>query len=148
MTLSKSNYTKAIQCPKSLWLHNYKKELLVPDDAATIARQENGKAVGALACELFPHGRKVSYDVSDMKKMASLTKVWVEEGVDTIYEATFIVDDLLVMVDILRVCEDGVEIFEVKSSTDVKDIYLHDVAFQRYVLESVGAGLIWTPRRS
>ncbi len=138
MTLSKSNYTKAIQCPKSLWLHHYKKEVLTPDDAATKARQENGKAVGALACGLFPGGRKVSYDASDMKEMASLTKKWIEEGVETIYEATFMVDDLLVMVDILRVSEDGVEIVEVKSSTEMKDIYYHDVAFQKYVVERAG----------
>ena len=58
MTLSKSNYTKAIQCPKALWLHHYKKQVLSPTDASTKARQENGKAVGALACELFPVGVK------------------------------------------------------------------------------------------
>ncbi len=138
MTLSKSNYTQAIQCPKALWLHHYKKEVLTPDDVATKARQENGKAVGALAYELFPHGRKVSYDASDMKEMASLTKKWIDEGVEAIYEATFMVDDLLVMVDILRVHEDGVEIVEVKSSTEMKDIYYHDVAFQKYVVERAG----------
>ena len=138
MTLSKSNYTQAIQCPKSLWLHHYKKEVLAPDDAATIARQENGKAVGALVCEFFLGGRKVSYDASDMKEMASLTKKWIDEGVETIYEATFMVDDLLVMVDILRVYEDGVEIVEVKSSTEMKEIYYHDVAFQKYVVERAG----------
>jgi len=138
MALTKSNYTQAIQCPKSLWLQHYKKEVLTSDDAATIVRQESGKAVGALACELFPHGRKVSYDASDIKEMASLTKKWIDEGVETIYEATFMVDGLLVMVDILRVYEDGVEIVEVKSSTEMKDIYYHDVAFQKYVVESAG----------
>lgn len=138
MTLSKSSYTKAIQCPKALWLHQYKKQVLTPTDASTIARQENGKAVGALACELFPDGRKVSYDASDMTGMALLTKKWIDEGVETIYEATFMVDDLLVMVDILKVYEDGVEIVEVKSSTEMKDIYYHDVAFQKYVVESAG----------
>ncbi|WP_415406661.1 DUF2779 domain-containing protein [Sulfurovum sp. CS9] len=138
MILSKSNYTKAIQCPKALWLHHYKKQVLTPTDASTIARQENGKAVGALACELFPDGRKVSYDASSMNGMATVTKEWIDEGVKTIYEATFMVDDLLVMVDILKVYEDGVEIVEVKSSTEMKDIYYHDVAFQKYVVESAG----------
>lgn len=137
-SLSKSLYTRAIQCPKSLWLKKYQSEVLTPDDAAAIARQENGKTVGALACELFPGGLKVSYDVSDMNEMAALTKKWIENGVKTIYEATFMVDELLVMVDILRVYEDGVEILEVKSSTDMKDIYYHDVAFQKYVVECAG----------
>jgi len=75
-----------------------------------------------LARELFPGGRKVSYAASDMPGMARLTKTWIDEGVDIIYEATFMVDDLLVMVDILKVYEDGVDIVEVKSSTEMKDI--------------------------
>jgi len=49
MSLSKSNYTKAIQCPKALWLYHYNKQVLTPTDATTKARQENGKAVGTCA---------------------------------------------------------------------------------------------------
>jgi len=44
----------------------------------------------------------------------------------------------LVMVDILRVTPEGVEIYEVKSSTSVKEIYLHDVSIQYYVLQNLG----------
>lgn len=39
------------------------------------------------------------------------------------------------MVDVLKVEDDGVSIYEVKSSTSLKDIYLHDVSIQYYVLK-------------
>lgn len=38
-------------------------------------------------------------------------------------------------VDILHKTEGGYEIYEVKSSTELKDVYLWDVAYQRWVLE-------------
>ncbi len=70
--------------------------------------------------------------------MAIKTKRWIDEGVEYIYEATFVFENLLVMVDVLKVTPNGVEIYEVKSSTKVKTINLHDVAFQYYVLSQEG----------
>ncbi|MDX1809591.1 MAG: DUF2779 domain-containing protein [Sulfurospirillaceae bacterium] len=138
MTLSKSLYTRAIQCPKSLWLKKYKPEVLTPPDASALARFETGNVVGDLACELFPGGREIPFDARDFKSMAKLTKEYLEEGVENIYEATFIYDGIVVMVDILRQTLQGLELYEVKSSTDVKPIYLHDVSIQLYVLGALG----------
>jgi len=61
MTLSKSLYTRAIQCPKSLWLKKYKSEALTPSDVSTQATFETGNAVGELACQLFPDGKEVAF---------------------------------------------------------------------------------------
>jgi len=116
--------------------------MLSPPDATAIARFETGNIVGDLACALFPAGREIPYMEKNFAAMAELTREWMAEGVETIYEATFIHDGVVVMVDILRVTPDGVEIYEVKSSSDVKDIYLHDVSIQRYVLESLGYTVI------
>ncbi|MGD9970160.1 MAG: DUF2779 domain-containing protein [Sulfuricurvum sp.] len=138
MTLSKSLYTRGIQCPKSLWLKKYHPEVLTPPDASAQARFETGNIIGDLACSLFPNGREIPYLEKNFAGMAELTREWMDEGLKTIYEATFIHDGIVVMVDILRVTADGVEIYEVKSSTEVKDIYLHDVSIQRYVLECCG----------
>lgn len=41
-------------------------------------------------------------------------------------------------VDILKNDIDGIEIYEVKSSTEVHDIYLDDASYQYYVLKSLG----------
>jgi len=128
MNISKSLYTRAIQCPKSLWLKKYKPEVLTPPDASAHAVFDTGNTVGALACELFPNGREVPFS-RDYDEMMATTQAWVDEGVRYIfYEATFAYEGILVMVDVLEVGEDGVSLYEVKSSTSVKEIYLHDVS--------------------
>jgi hypothetical protein len=137
MNLSKSLYTKGIQCPKALWLKKYKPSVLTPPDEAALAIFETGNIVGDLACQLFPDGKEVPY-TTNYDEMIYTTKEWLKEGVSNIYEATFNFDGILIMVDILKVEDDGVSIYEVKSSTEVKDIYLHDVSIQYYVLENLG----------
>ena len=137
-TLSKSLYTRGIQCQKSLWLTKYSAEVLSPPDATALARFETGNIVGDLACALFPNGREIPYMEKNFAGMAELTRGWMDEDLEYIYEATFIHEGIVVMVDVLRVTPDGVEIYEVKSSSEVKDIYLHDVSIQRYVIESLG----------
>jgi hypothetical protein len=137
MNLSKSLYTRAIQCPKSLWLKKYKKEVLTPPDESTQAVFATGNVVGDAACELFPHGKEVVYS-KNYDEMLATTQRYIDEGVETIYEATFNYDGILVMVDVLAIKGDEVSLYEVKSSTGVKDIYLHDVSIQYYVLSSLG----------
>ncbi|MDD5160497.1 MAG: DUF2779 domain-containing protein [Sulfuricurvum sp.] len=123
---------------KSLWLKKYSSEVLSPPDATALARFETGNIVGDLACALFPNGREIPYMEKNFAGMAELTREWMNEGLEYIYEATFIQEGIVVIVDVLRVTPDGVEIYEVKSSSEVKDIYLHDVSIQRYVIESLG----------
>lgn len=138
MSLSKSLYTRGIQCVKSLWLKKYNPVVLTPPDAAAQARFETGNVVGDLACDLFPGGREIPYDAADFAGMAETTRRWLDEGLEYVYEATFIYSGIVVMVDILRRVPGGVELYEVKSSGDVKEIYLHDVSIQQYVLERLG----------
>lgn len=138
MTLSKSLYTRAIQCPKSLWLKKYKPEVLSQPDAEAQYRFEVGDEVGELACKLFPDGKEIPYS-KNFDKMIALTLQYMDEGIKSIYEATFRAEDILVLVDILHVNDDdSVSIYEVKSSTEVKEIYLHDVSIQYYVLNALG----------
>ncbi len=137
MNLSKSLYAKGIQCPKALWLKKFKPNVLTPPDEQAQAIFETGNIVGDLACQLFPDGKEVSY-TTNYDEMIATTKEWMEEGVSNIYEATFNYEGILIMVDILKVESDGVSIYEVKSSTEVKDIYLHDVSIQYYVLQNLG----------
>ncbi len=137
MNLSKSLYTKGIQCPKALWLKKYKPSVLTPPDEQAQAIFETGNIVGDLACKLFLDGKEVPY-TTNYAEMISTTKEWADVGVSNIYEATFNYEGILIMVDILKVESDGVSIYEVKSSTEVKDIYLHDVSIQYYVLQNLG----------
>jgi hypothetical protein len=137
MTLSKSLYVRGIQCEKSLWLKKKKPEVLqAPDDGAQ-AVFDTGTSVGELACELFSGGERIEY-TGDFNAQMAKTKELIERGIKVIHEATFCFDGILVMVDILRICEDELIINEVKSSTSVKDVYIDDASIQYYVISSLG----------
>ena len=64
--------------------------------------------------------------------MINTTKGLITHGVKNIYEASFNFDNIFVAVDILHINDDNsVEIYEVKSSTTVKDVYLHDTSIYK-----------------
>lgn len=136
--LTKSLYVKALQCEKALWLKKYKPEVLAQPSEATKAIFESGNKVGTLAHDLFPGGKEIPYEGVSREERVSLTQKYLDEGVETIYEATFIYDDMLVMVDLLHKNGDSWEIYEVKSSTKVDDVYLDDASAQYYVLDGLG----------
>jgi len=146
LNLSKSLYTKGLQCEKALWLKKYSPEVLTPPSPQLQAVFKTGNEVGELACDLFPGGKEVPFKGTSFKEKISLTQKWLDEGVQTIYEATFSFDDILVMVDILHQNENGsFEMYEVKSSTwnegkSIDDIYklIHDISIQHYVLSNLG----------
>ena len=136
--LSKSLYTRGLQCVKSLWLKKHHKEVLTPPDSSAEAIFATGDKVGALACDLFPNGKKIPFHGTSFEEKIALTQQYIADGITNIYEATFEFDDVLVMVDILHINDDGsIEIYEVKSSTEVKDIYLDDASIQYYVLNGL-----------
>jgi len=146
LNLSKSLYTRGLQCSKSLWLKKYKEDVLTAPNEAAKAIFETGNVVGDLACRLFPDGKEVPYEGTTFSEKIALTQQWMDEGVENIYEATFSYQDVLVMVDILHKADDGSwEIYEVKSSTwhEKKSRnkiakYIPDASIQYYVLNGVG----------
>lgn len=134
MFLSKSKYCLAVQCEKILWLNRFKP---LPDDENANTTMEVGKKVGELAKGLFGDYNDVAYDeniTSRVKKTADLLK----NKADVITEASFIYDNSFCSVDILKNDDDGVEIYEVKSSTKIKDAYLDDASYQYFVLSNLG----------
>ena len=132
--LSKSSYCKCVQCEKILWLNKYKNDDAVTDGNDAVF--ETGMKVGELAKGLFGDYEDIPVDVKlDVrieKTMLSLKKP------NIITEASFIYDNNFCSVDILKNDPDGVEIYEVKSSTQIKDIYLDDAAYQYFVLSNIG----------
>lgn len=134
--LSKSLYCSGVQCPKMLWLKKHHPELF-DDSVMNQAVLETGLEVGDLAMGLFGNFQEVPY--GDLTEMMAVTEQLLEEGVENIAEASFSYDGMFCSVDILRVLHDkNVELYEVKSSTSVHEIYYHDVAYQMYVLEQLG----------
>ena len=125
-----------VQCPKMLWMKKHHPELFdesVMDESVL----RTGLAVGDLAMGLFGDFKEVPY--GDLTDMIAETERLLAEGVENIAEASFAYDGMFCSVDILRVLGGNrVEIYEVKSSTEVHDIYYHDVAYQVFVLEKLG----------
>ena len=78
MNLSKSLYTKGIQCPKALWLKKYKPSVLTPPDEKAQAIFETGNEVGDLACSLFPDGKEV-LSSKEFHSMIPTTKEYLKE---------------------------------------------------------------------
>ena len=141
MYLSKSQYVKYLQCPKLLWMTQKKKDQKTPVDAATQARFDEGHVVGDLAKQLFPGGKEVVFNSKDYIGMVNTTKELIDSGCTTIYEATFKVDNVFVRADILYKSDNGWELYEVKSSTSVKDYHRNDLAIQMHVLNKAGLKL-------
>jgi len=135
--LSKSQFVRGLQCHKSLWLHKYCPELR--DEASTEqVLLQSGTDVGILARRLFPGGVEVPYDGLSFEEQVRMTANLLEKGISTIYEATFRFDDVFVKVDILHKGPKGWELYEVKSSTGAKDVYLNEIAVQYHVASGAG----------
>ena len=132
--LSKSKYCNAICCEKLLWLNKYKPECATETD--NTSSFENGKRVGELAKSLFGDYEDIGYD-KNKPVMIEKTDRLLKEKPNIITEASFMYDNNFCRVDILKNDLDGVEIYEVKSSTEVKDTHLDDAAYQYYVLSNL-----------
>jgi len=138
MMLSKFQFLRSIKCPKSLWLYKENEFLRDELDKGQMARIETGITVGGLAKKLFPGGREVAFGPENFPGMIKQTREWLKSGVDTIYEAAVRAGGGFIMADILRKAADGWEIYEVKSTTAVKDYHLYDAAFQYRVFSKFG----------
>jgi hypothetical protein len=136
MNLSKSQYIKALQCHKALWLQKNKPELKDTTDKQTESLFAQGDSVGELAKELFPDGEEIVFNPSDFSIMIEKTKALIAEGKEVIYEATFREKGIFAMADILVKNGDAWDIYEVKSSTQVKEYHLDDASIQWYALSS------------
>lgn len=140
--LSKSLYLRGLQCHKSLWLYKNDPDMRTPPDEAKQAIFDMGTNVGILAQQLFPGGTVIEFDRSAFEQKVRQTQDLISAGVDTIYEATFAHNEVIVMVDILHKGKKGWDLYEVKASTDKeKIVYRNDIALQHYVVTESGLPL-------
>lgn len=140
--LSKSTFLYGWQCSLRLWLHKFRPELKDPIDEGQQQLFDAGTRLGMLARDLFPGGQDASppepyqYALS-VKKTAE----FLAAGITVIYEAAFQYEGLLCAVDILVKKDGHWYAYEVKSTTQVKEVYKLDAAFQYYVITGAGLNL-------
>ncbi len=136
MNLSKSKYCNAIQCKKILWLAKNKPEVMTKTDNESI--METGNAVHEVARYLFGSHINIEY-TDNLSQMIKDTYSTIESYKNVIItEASFEYQNNFCSVDILKKENDNYEIYEVKSSTELKDVYLNDASYQYYVLTNLG----------
>lgn len=138
MMITKTSYLTYTQCPKAFWLAEYQPHLSAPPDPTAQRRLRTGQEVDRLARQQFPDGILIPYRPHP-EDMAPLTIQAITDGAETLFQATFHVDDLLIKADIFTKTGTGWHLIEVKSSTSYKvDEHLPDVAFQVYLLQQAG----------
>jgi hypothetical protein len=136
--LSKTKYLDGIKCPKLLWNEFNNTEAVPKPDAALQAIFDQGKKVGELAQKLYPKGIKL--ERQQMPEKTHANSIEALKLRQPLFEAGLTYGRAYALPDILVPVEGGAwDLIEVKSSTDVKDEYLIDAAFQKYVY--TGAGL-------
>ncbi len=137
--LSKSTFLRGVNCKKSLYLNAYHDELRDPLDTSTQRRMREGRRVGELARERFPGGVLVQPG-APFNVVAALarTQELIEGGVPVIYEAALQADGVLAFLDILVRGDRGWQLYEVKSTTKVKEEHVLDVALQVHLLTRLG----------
>ena len=135
MELSKSRYCEAVQCKKMLWLDDNKSE--EKQEVSNDSVLDNGTEVGELAKNLFGKYVNISFN-TDLNKMVIETKEALKKENTIITEASFKYLNNFCSVDILKKIGNDIYVYEVKSSTEIKDIYLDDISYQIYILLGLG----------
>ena len=134
--LSKSKYLNGLQCHKYLWLSFNDPEKISQPDSSTQHVFDEGHRIGELAKRLFLDGVDIPSEdfIGNLDKTKELLKVR-----RPLFEPGFYVDGYFSRLDILNpVGDEEWDIYEVKGSTTVKDINIHDVSFQRHCARKAG----------
>jgi hypothetical protein len=139
-TISKTSFLKFEQCPKAFYFyrnHPYLRDKAGIDKQLTFRR---GHDVGYFARQLFPGGIDVYETAANSENAVAITAQLIKQKIAVIYEAAFLFDGVLILVDIL--CRDGEKYtaYEVKSSLKVSETYLKDACLQYYVLKNALEG--------
>lgn len=135
--LSKSKYIEGLKCSKLLWCEFNNKSIFPPVDSIQQVIFDSGTKVGEVAQQLFPDGIKIERDlIPEQQHKKSIEALKLNKP---LFEAGFIFERTYSLADILVPAKDGFwDLYEVKSSTEIKDVYYSDIAFQKYTYENAG----------
>ncbi len=139
MLLSKSDYIHLFRkCPLHLWVAKHRpEEWGFQVDEALQWKLQEGNRVEQIARASFPDGRMV--DARD-DNAGAITRELIELGVTTLFQATADGPSLLAKADVFQFDPETERwnILEVKSSTQVKELHVEDLCFQRRAFQENG----------
>ena len=148
-TLSKSSFGSGLQCHKRLWIEKNDRGLVPQPTASQQAIFDQGHEVGSWSHRLFPDGILLTGELDFKTHLeASLHALATRKP---LFEPAFAIPGAYARADILVPVEaEGWDLFEVKSSsnvwedaarTQIKAVYLQDIAFQFYVYRKAGLNI-------
>jgi len=138
-TLSKSTFVRGCKCLKSLYLYKFHYDLRDEVSQQQQSLFDQGYEVGRLARSLFPNGKDATVaPAHDYTASVKRTQQILQSGCKTVYEAGFMFNNVYAAVDILVIRRNGWYLYEVKSSTSVKEYHRLDAALQYYILKNLG----------
>lgn len=132
MVITKSKYVEYILCNRRFVLNETHPEKSEVSEFQRLIALE-GIEVGEVGRSYFG-----DYVLVDSRDKVKQTQDYLNQGYKLIAEASFLYKDLFCAVDLLKVDDDGVEIYEIKSASEMDDKYDDDVSFQTYVLKKLG----------
>ncbi|MEI6144220.1 MAG: DUF2779 domain-containing protein [Candidatus Berkelbacteria bacterium] len=142
MQISKSDYLMFLKHPAWLWLKKHSPEKLPPVDDDLQAIFDAGFLFESYAEQLFPDATKLEYDRSDRnayKQLTANTKQVIESGATTIIQGRFEAGDITCISDVLvKTGDKAFDLYEIKSTTEVKNEHIPDLSFQMAVIENNG----------
>lgn len=134
--LTKSSFVKGSQCTKYLYLDKHKKQEKTPISKEKQAVFDRGHHFeDNLRKKDFPDGKNIKNMVGNFAYFNSYTKHLLNSPLPlTLYEATIIENDVLVMCDVLRKDENGgIDIYEIKLNKEINEAILNDLSVQYMV---------------
>ncbi len=140
--LTKSKYISGLQCHKYIWILMNEPDKIPKPDMGTRHKFAEGYLIDELAKKQYPSGIDIATDdfmknIWDTQKYLTLRK--------PIFEAGFMKDNLFARADILNPVQNNKwDLIEIKSSTEVKDVHVFDVAFQLFFFHSIVVDTIFT----
>lgn len=143
--LSKSKYIRGLQCDRALWLDVFNPRL-ARYTAEQMQRFDRGRDFEYAFKSTFPEGIELNAELKRNVDAYPARTAQLLDSTDqspsishlsplTLFEAGFQYDDVLVLADVVRRNADGtLDVFEVKSGTELSDTYRRDAAVQYYVI--------------
>ncbi len=140
LILSKSRLKRGLQCDKSLFFTLYRKDLEPKIDPATQLNFDEGNEVGERARTLYATGLLIDKKPWEREESAQDTNQAIQDGANTIFEASFLAGGLFARIDILTRASKlvGWQVIEVKKSAKLKEDHIEDLALQAIVLAEAG----------
>ena len=141
MQISKSDYMLFLRHPAWLWLKKHDKAKLPEVDDSLQAIFDEGHLFEEYANKLFPDAVSVGFNLGDNSyaTMPERTTKAIASKAQTVLQGRIEAGNITCIFDVLQKAGDNeFDLFEIKSSTEVKEDHVLDLSFQTVVLKNAG----------